>query len=141
MPKRSVITIAFVFLAAVSGGEEPYTVIVNPANPATQIKRSALAVIFKKEMVRWNDGSPIVPVDQSARAPVRSAFSNLALGEPVVAVLAYWQRRMAQGRLPPVVKSSDDEVVAFVRANRGAIGYVSAQVTLDGTVKSLKLVD
>jgi ABC-type phosphate transport system substrate-binding protein len=37
------------------------------------------------------------------------------------------------------VKASDQEVAAFVGANPGAIGYVSAETTLPGNTKVLKV--
>jgi ABC-type phosphate transport system substrate-binding protein len=97
--------------------------------------------IFKGQMVRWKDATPIDPVDQSVRAPARVAFSAKVLGESVLAVQNYWMRQLQQGKVPPMVKGSDREVVAHVKANRGAIGYVSEAFALDDSVKVVKVVD
>ena len=53
------------------------------------------------------------------------------------AVANYWQRQIFSGRgTPPPIKESDAEVIAFVAANPGAIGYVSAdaEVSVDMTL-------
>jgi len=116
-------------------------VIVNVANPSAQIQRSALLAIFMGEMTTWSDGKTIAPVDHSMRSPVRAAFSEKLLGKPAMSVQIHWLRKVAAEHVnPPPAKPSDAEVVAFVRANPGAIGYVAADFTLDETVKVMKVV-
>ena len=115
--------------------------IVNVANPSAQIQRSALLAIFMGEMTTWSDGKTIAPVDHSMRSPVRAAFSEKLLGKPAMSVQIHWLRKVAAEHVnPPPAKPSDAEVVAFVRANPGAIGYVAADFTLDETVKVMKVV-
>jgi ABC-type phosphate transport system substrate-binding protein len=73
---------------------------------------------------------------------VRVAFSEKTLGKPVPDVQHLWLRKVAAEHVfPPRVKSSDAEVAAFVRANPGAIGYVSLEFPVDQTVKVLKIVE
>jgi ABC-type phosphate transport system substrate-binding protein len=132
---------ALVLAAASAAAQEPPRVIVNPANSAAQIQRSALLAIFMGDMTSWSDGKAIVPVDQSMRSPVRAAFSEKVLGKPAMSVQIHWLRKISAEHVnPPPVKPTDAEVVAFVRANAGAIGYVAANYTLDETVKVIKVV-
>ena len=133
---------AVLLAAAPAATEEPCRIIVNPANPAEKIQRSAIVAIYFGQMTRWSDGKPVVPVDQSVRSPVRVAFSEKILGKPVEDVQHLWLRKVAAEHVfPPRVKPSDAEVAAFVRANPGAIGYVSLEFTVDQTVKVLKIVE
>ena len=68
----------------------------------------------------------------------RAAFSKAILGRPVSAVETYWQQQIFSGKeVPPTTKANDDEVIAFVKANAGAIGYVSAGASTAG----VKVVD
>ena len=54
--------------------------------------------------------------------------------------MAYWQKMIFSGReVPPPEKTSSAEVVAYVRANRGAIGYVAADAALGAGVRVLKI--
>jgi ABC-type phosphate transport system substrate-binding protein len=130
-----------VVLAATAPGEaqEPgYKVIVHPANAGTVIKKPVLSGIFMGKNQRWGDGSPIVPVDQSAQSAVRAKFVKDVMNQSVAAVMAYWARQMMSGGArPPVVKASDREVIDFVVKTPGAIGYVAPETTLPGTVKAL----
>ncbi len=118
-----------------------FRVIVHPQVKGSQIPRGVLSAIFLKQALRWGDGSPVVPVDQSVQSAVRRAFSNEVLKQGIVEVQVYWQRRITAGQVPPPVKTSDEDVVAFVASTPGAIGYVSSSATLPGTVREVTVVD
>jgi ABC-type phosphate transport system substrate-binding protein len=62
------------------------------------------------------------------------------LGRDVQAVKGYWQQAIFAGKnFPPLEKSNDAEVMAFVAANPNAIGYVSPAALLPGTVKVIRV--
>ncbi len=114
-------------------------VIVHPQVKGTQVPRAVLTSIFLKEAKLWGDGSPVMPVDQSVRSNVRRTFSSRILDRPLLDVQVYWQRKMTTGLVPPPVKTSDDEVIAFVSSTPGAIGYVSAETTVPPSVKTIEV--
>ena len=59
--------------------------------------------------------------------------------KPCSVIREFWKRVAMSGRdTPPAVRGSDDEVVAFVRSSRGAIGYVSSGASTNG-VKVIKI--
>ena len=139
----SVLVVAFLAAGAahVVSADAPYRVIVHPQVKGTQIPRAALSSIFLKQAPRWGDGRPALPVDQSVRSTVRQSFSGQVLQQGIVEVQVYWQRRMAAGVTPPPVKTSDEEIVSFVAATPGAIGYVSASASLPDSVREVAVVD
>lgn len=51
----------------------------------------------------------------------------------------YWVAQMSKGKIPPPVVKSDDEVIAFVASNPGAVGDVSETATTPDTVKVLAI--
>lgn len=116
-------------------------IIVHPQVKGTQIPRASVAAIFLKQAPRWNDGTPVTPVDQSVKSPVRSAFSSRVLGQPLMDVQIYWQRKMSVGLTPPPVKTSDEEVIAFVASTPGSIGYVSAGTPVPDSVKAIEVLN
>jgi ABC-type phosphate transport system substrate-binding protein len=127
--------------AAPGVAEDAFNVIVNSANPGTQIRRETLQAIYLRKGARWPDGKPVEAVDQSTRSAVRAAFSGAVLGQDVQAVQNHWMVSISGGKgLPPPVKGSDQDVIAFVSSKPGAIGYVSAAAALGDSVKLLKLV-
>jgi ABC-type phosphate transport system substrate-binding protein len=133
------ILVLFVFLAvfcgdrslSVAGGW--YRVIVNPASPMDELDRRFLAEAFLKKSTRWPNDELIRPVDLNPGSAVRRAFSDDVVKKSVSAVKSYWQQMVFSGRgVPPPEMDSEDEVVAFVLKNRGAVGYVSATTNVLG---------
>jgi ABC-type phosphate transport system substrate-binding protein len=124
-----------------AAGGPPYRVIVHHQVKGGRISRGALSSIFLKQAPKWNDGSAILPVDQSVRSNVRRSFSGDVLLQGIPEVQIYWQRRMSQGVTPPPVRATDEEVVAFVASTPGAIGYVSPAALLPESVKAVELAD
>lgn len=109
---------------------EEFKIVVSASNPLAAMKRQEIARLFLKKTTRWPDGKPVVPVDQSSQATVRAAFTREVLKAEglgqLSAVQRYWQEVLFSGRgTPPTVKSDDAEVLSFVLATPGAIGYVS----------------
>ncbi len=72
-------------------------------------------------------------IDQERSSAVRQAFSREVHQRDADAIAAHWQTAVFSGRdVPPPIGRSDSDVVAFVRANPGAIGYVSAAEDVSG---------
>ena len=112
--------------AAAARAAEGFQVVVNAANPISSVPKDQLSRIFMKKAQKWENGQAIAPVDQDQASPVRAAFSKTVHGKPVSAVASYWQQQIFAGRdVPPAEKPSDTAVIAFVKANAGAVGYVS----------------
>ncbi len=125
-------TFALCFMAAPSAAQD-FKVIVNSANATTELPAATVSKIFLKEAAKFPNGSAAVPVDQGKASPVRAAFTKAVIGRAVSAVETYWQQQIFSGKdVPPASKPSDDEVIAFVKANAGAIGYVSAAASTAG---------
>jgi ABC-type phosphate transport system substrate-binding protein len=135
------LALAFAIGGVASGADPNVRVIVHPAVKGTQVQRATLGSIFLKQVPRWGDGTPVRPVDQSMRSPVRMAFATDVMRRPLDEVQAYWTRKMSEGVPPPPVKPSDQEVVKYVAATPGAIGYVSGTLALPAGVRALEVVD
>lgn len=144
---RSVVSLGVLVLlaAAVSppglaaSGEVEFRIIVHPDVSGTHLPREDLSAIFRGDEDRWSDGQPVRPVDQSLRSPVRAAFTEEVLGEQIDGIEAFWARKIVQGVTPPMVKSSDEDVIDYVSETRGAIGYVSVETSLPPTVRILSV--
>jgi periplasmic binding family protein len=128
-------------MAGVSGAAEPFVVIVNAANPAAAMSGEELSNFFLKKTSRWPQGGEEVrPVDLPEQSGARESFSRQVHQKSTAAVKAYWQKMIFSGReVPPPEKASSAEVVAYVRAHRGAIGYVAADAPLGAGVKVVRI--
>jgi len=113
-----------------------YKIIVNTANPVSSLTKIQIARLFLKKQTYWSNGIKVAPVDQLPQRDVRDSFSKNILKKSVSSVKSYWQQQIFSGRAnPPVEKSSDLEVINFVKNNRGAIGYVSKNAKTPPNVK------
>lgn len=146
VPRALVLLVAVPLLLAWSGQAvvhgEGYKVVVNSANSAASVPKRILSAMFLKKVAEWSNGIRVAPVDQKEGSPARAAFSEDVHGKSVSAIKSYWGQMIFSGRgVPPPEKGAEAEVLAFVRANPGAVGYVSAaEGALDG-VKVLKVAD
>lgn len=116
-------------------------IVGHPSIGGTQVKRETLAAVYLNRAAVAPNGRSIVPVDQSAKSPVRASFSINVLAQPVAAVQVYWIKQISAGARPPVVKGSDAEVLAYVAATPGAIGYVSTATPIEADVRELHVID
>jgi len=115
-----------------------FQVIVNANNPVSSVDARQLSRMFRKEITRWADGSAVAPVDQKPDSPARAAFSTGVHGRSPALIAEFWRQQIFSGRsVPPTEKASDAEVMEFVRANPGAVGYVSSTAPLGAGVKAV----
>ena len=134
MRKLLVAAAALVLLAAgPAAAEDGFKVVANLEVPAESLSRAQLSDVFLKRSTVFPGGGAAAPVDQAEGSPVFEAFSRDVHGKAGSVVRAFWKKVAATGRdSPPPVRRSDDEVLAFVRSTRGAIGYVSAATPTSG---------
>ena len=120
---------------------EAFVVIVNEANSLRTASRSEISNWFIKKVTSWGNGLAIRPVDLVPASPVRAEFTSYVHGKKVSAIQSYWQKQIFSGSgTPPAEKKTESEVLAYVRSNPGAVGYVSASSNVGG-VRVLKISD
>ena len=119
-----------------------FKVIAHPELTESSIDRATLSAVFLKKAARWGDGTSAQPVDQSTQSPVRLAFTERVHGRPLAAVMKFWMRQIADGQgVPPPVKESEADIIAYVASKKGAVGYVAAATPLPESVKVLQVKD
>lgn len=129
----SLLLAAAALLGSARAQGEGFRVIVNPQNPVSALSEQELSRLFLKKSVTWPGGGSVAPVDQERTSAVRRAFSQKVHNKDADAVVAYWQTMVFSGRdTPPPVKATDASVIEFVRANPGAVGYVTDSAELSG---------
>ena len=117
---------------------EGFQVVINAQNPTTELPANRIARIFLKKLKRWDNGVRVQPVDLEVNSATREAFTRNVHGKSVTAIKSYWQRMIFSGRdVPPEERKTEREVLEFVRAHPGAIGYVAADTPLGDGVKKL----
>lgn len=133
MAKGFAVAMLAMAAAAVPAAAQEYKVVVNSANSTTELPADVAGKLFLKQAAKFPNGTAAQPVDLGKASSVRAAFTKTVLGRAVSAVESYWQQQIFSGKeVPPPTKATDDEVIAFVKANAGAIGYVSASAGTAG---------
>jgi ABC-type phosphate transport system substrate-binding protein len=131
--RKTLLLLALLAATSVAAPQSSYRVVVNRANAATTLDRSYASRLFLKKVSAWPDGRVVAIVDQERQSPARQAFSREVHQRDADSVAAYWQTQVFAGRdVPPPIAKSDADVIAFVQANPGAIGYVSAEADTGG---------
>ncbi|GLC23731.1 hypothetical protein [Roseisolibacter agri] len=117
---------------------QEFVVVAHPSLKVDVVKQYVVQRVFLKQADRVG-GVRVTPVDQSVGSAVRDAFSKRVVRQPVIEVRRYWQQQLwAGGERPPETRTSDEEVLEFVRTTPGGIGYVSAAADTFG-VKVLRV--
>lgn len=143
---RSIRLLCAVLAVVVAGStrlaaqDRSYVVIVNESNYVTSVSTDELSRLFMKKTVRWTTGQTVMAVDLSENSPARAGFSEDVHHKSTSEVKSYWQTVIFAGRgIPPMEAPSETAVVQFVRANAGAIAYVSASTPLLQGVRAVRV--
>ena len=110
-----------------------FRIITHRSNPVATLTKTQVSKILLKKVSKWEHGEGVKAVDQGGAGTVREIFTKEIHGRSVTSIKRYWQRVVFSGDgTPPPELGSDSEVVEYVSQNAGAIGYVSADASLDG---------
>ena len=116
-----------------------YQIIVNPANRVSSVGRGFLSNVYLKKVATWGNDWTVRPVQLSRRFPLREQFTREILKKSPSQLRSYWNRQIFSGKaVPPLEFETQEDVIRYVLANKGAIGYVAAGVNPRGA-KIVKL--
>jgi len=120
---------------SIGRAQDGFRVIVHSTNPVTTLRAAAVSKLFLHKQTKWPNGQPVQPVDQNESSPIRRKFSAAIHGMDLPSVQSFWQEVVFSGRgEPPPERTSDAAVIAYVRANPNAVGYIG-ETTLADSVK------
>jgi ABC-type phosphate transport system substrate-binding protein len=122
-----------VLATAATADEGGFKVVVNSRCALATISREDLSRLFLKKTANWVCGDWVQAVDQADDSEVRARFTSDVHRKSLKAVKAYWRQQIFSGQdVPPPEKSTDEEVVEFVRGHTSGIGYVSKDALTRG---------
>ena len=127
----ALLVLALAVTSAMSAEEARFVIIVNPKNPITTIDRDLLRNMYLKKRVVWGNGETIRPIDLSSKFSLREQFVRRVLKKTPAQLKTYWNQQIFSGKgVPPPEATSPADVVSYVLANPGAVGYVPIDVQL-----------
>ncbi len=104
-------------------GGEKLVVIGNQNFPIKRLSKDQIRQIYLKRM-RFIKDIPIVPINYTARDPLRKIFEKNLLRISSKKLSRYWMKEHYLGKRPPVVQSSVESAIVFVKKIDGAIAYI-----------------
>jgi hypothetical protein len=115
-------------------------VVTNKENPVEKLEPEAARRLFLKLDERWPDGRRARPVDVLGDTPARRTYLARLLKMTAADLQRHWvSLRYQNGAAPsPNVKTWDD-VVHFVAAYRGGIGFLPASELTPERERQLKV--
>ena len=105
------------------------------------LTRDDVKQIFLGRMTRWKDDTKITFVLLS-ESSVYETFLKEYIDKTIFQYTNYWKKQVftGKGRMPKTFDSSA-ELIEFVAATEGAIGFVAAQETIPETVIILTITE
>jgi ABC-type phosphate transport system substrate-binding protein len=135
------LTLALVVLGLTSTSlayEEQFKVIVNPDNPIEAVSRDFLRDAYLKKATDWH-GETIRPIDLASKNAAREQFTKDVIRKSSSQLRTYWSQQVFSGKgVPPPEVGSTADVISYVLANRGAVGYVPVDANI-GKAKVIPL--
>ena len=129
---------AAVFLFALASAWADPALIVNKDVAAEKIDGAGLKAILLGKKVSWDGAGGRVTLAVLKGGPVAEKFLTDAAGMSVSAFNNHWRRlAMTGGGSSPHSFDSDDELLKFVAATPGALGFID-EAKVDATVAVLK---
>ncbi len=140
MNKRIFTAVGLVLvLGVVAMASAETVIIVNTENPVEKATASEIANFYLGKMSQWKGGLKAVPVDQKKNIAAGKAFLAKMVKMSESDFKNLWMEKMLSGGAsPPKVLGSDEAVLKFVLAIKGAVGYIDAANLKEG-VKTLEI--
>jgi ABC-type phosphate transport system substrate-binding protein len=135
MPRAALRLLALVVIvlglasSSLAGEDGGFVVIVNPNNRADSVDRDFLRDAYLKKTTEWGNGETVRPIDLSARYSARDRFVEQVVRKTASQLKTYWNQQIFSGKgVPPPEADTPAEVIEYVLANKGAVGYIPADV-------------
>ncbi len=117
-----------------------FRLVTNAVNAARRESAGRVSAMFLRQIREWPDGTRILPVDLPADSKVRDDFSRAVHGRPAVAIHNQWLQSIFSGRgAPPTQVKTEEDVVAYVAKNKGAIGYIACGTAVPQGLRVLEI--
>ena len=120
-----------------AAGEE-IIIIVNKEISLNHLDLNTVIDIYTNQKTKWGSGEKI-HLSMLRKGPVHDQFSNQIIGIAPQKLVRIWKKVIFTGLgTPPKVVDTEAELIKYVAATKGAIGYIRASTPFEN-VKALEL--
>lgn len=122
---RTLALLAALMAAEALPAQEALAVVVHPESGVTQLSKEEVTNLFLGRQRRLSNGLQALPLDLAKPPETWGRFYKLLVNKELAEINAYWSRLFFSGQAqPPRRLQSSQEIIDFVAANKGAIGFV-----------------
>lgn len=116
--------------------------IANAKAETRSLSFHQLRALFSGQIVHWPNGLPVALVVMDDSNDLHVQFSKQILNIYPYQLRRIWDRLMYSGmRPPPIVVSTDEEMLRVVSAIPGAIGYIPSARSLPDSIAQLAVAE
>lgn len=135
MKKYIYLLLMVIFVTPVFAG---VNIIANSSVGNITLDKASAQDIFLGKTMEWSDGSEVI-VGVMEKGDAHTAFLGAVVNQSSSQYNKYWKKAIFTGTaIPPEILSNESKMIAFVKSNPGAVGYVSDTSSVSG-VSILKL--
>lgn len=129
-------------LSSLANADDPIAIIVNKHNPVSTLSHNDIRKIYRNNILKWSDGTPVILYDLGISDPVREKFSKIIFNLSPRKIAQRWAHLKItnQAKNPPLNMKSQRLIIRRISVNKGAIGYVSLSKVNDANSKGVKVV-
>ncbi len=129
--KNSFIVI-IIFLSSFCVANADILLIANNSVTEADISKGDIKRIFLGKKRMWTDQQKISPVTL-INGPVHEGFVSAFINKTPITFSTFWKRVIVTGTgIPPKSFKSETDLVKYVSATKGAVGYISADTSHKG---------
>ena len=134
--RRAYLLVLAVVLTSAIGWAQDVVIVTNKGVAVSEISSSELRDIFTGVRSRFDDGTRAIPVVLKG-GPIHEVFVHKHVGDTLDQFRARWRKAVFTGQGAMLKEfNSEAELLLYVSATPGAIGYVS-RVSQSDSVKVL----
>jgi ABC-type phosphate transport system substrate-binding protein len=113
--------------------DDRYELIVNAENSVTEVDKDFVRDAFLKKSTSWGSGEALRPIDAPSKLAARDRFTQDVIRKTPAQLKNYWNQQIFSGKgVPPPEADSVAQILGYVLANPGAIGYVPVGTDVRG---------
>lgn len=132
--KQVFLTIILLTLSSTSLASERIVVVANIAQNSVTLSKSQVRDLFMSGTSP--DSLSLSPLSIAPGDQSRTVFNTRIIGLPESRIQAYWAQMRFSGRLtPPKEVESAEQMLDYLRANEGSIGYLPESTQLPESLK------
>ncbi len=140
--KKILFVILILFVIGVTFAHADVVIIINSKSDVSSIDKNTIKDIYLGKKTKWSDDTQVMFVTLQKGA-IHQTFLKKIVKKNPSQFKSFWRQKLFLGKTGklPIVCESMDEVINYVAANPGSIGYISSTNDIsNGRIKQILII-